>query len=91
MIGNIWSLTKSRHPSKEISTMAKRPSNHYRAWTPGELKQLRALAKARTQTKVIARRLKRTLLAVYSKMKREAIVLAPALRRRAPRSMRVGR
>ena len=53
--------------------MAKRPSYDYRAWTPGELKQLRALAKARTPTKVIARKLKRTLFAVYSKMKREGV------------------
>jgi len=64
--------------------MTKRTSNHYRAWTPGELKQLRAFAKARMPTKVIARRLKRTLFAVYSKVEREAIVLAPALKRRAP-------
>ena len=71
--------------------MAKGPSNHYRAWTPGELKQLRAHAKARTPTKVIARRLKRTLFAVYSKMKREGMVLAPAMERRAPRSAQVGR
>ena len=71
--------------------MAKRPSNHYLAWTAGELKQLRALAKAWTPTEVIARRLKRTLFAIYSKMKHEGIVLPSALKRRAPRSTRVGR
>jgi hypothetical protein len=66
--------------------MAARPRNHYRAWTQGELRQLRALAKARTPSKLIARRLKRTLFAVYSKMKHERIVLASALKRQAPRS-----
>jgi hypothetical protein len=71
--------------------MAKRPSYDYRAWTPGELKQLRALAKARTPAKAIARKLKRTLFAVYSKMKREGMVLATALKRRALRSTRVRR
>ena len=71
--------------------MAVRPSNPYRAWTPGELKRLRALAKARTPTKAIARRLKRTLFAVYSKMKHEDIALASAMKRLAPRSTRGGR
>ncbi len=71
--------------------MGIRPSNHYRAWTPGELKQLRTLAKARTPTKLIARRFKRTLFAVYSKMKHEGIAPAAAWKRQAPRSTRVGR
>jgi hypothetical protein len=70
--------------------MAKRPGNRYRAWTAEEIKQLRAYAKVRTPAKVIARRLKRTLFAVYSKMQHEGIALGPALKRRAPRSARVG-
>ena len=48
-------------------------------------------ASAGDPTKVIARRLKRTLFAVYSKMKREGSALVSTLKRQAPRSIRVGR
>ena len=64
--------------------MVTRPSNHYRSWTALEVKQLRALARAKTRAKEIGRRLKRTVFAVYSKAKHEGIVLASSKRR--PRS-----
>jgi hypothetical protein len=64
--------------------MAKHPSNHYRSWTPAEVKLLRGLARVRTPAKAIGRRLKRTVFAVYSKAKLEGIVLASVRARRRP-------
>ncbi len=47
-----------------------------RPWTLEELQQLRELAAAKAPTNVIARKLKRTSMAVRQRAKRERIALA---------------
>jgi len=56
--------------------MTKKPSNHRKKWT-GDEKQLRGLAKQGKSTPQIAKILKRTENAVYSKASELGITLMP--------------
>ncbi len=57
--------------------MAKKPQNHNKSWAPGDLKQLRQLAKENTPTRVIGIKLQRTPFAVQNKASQENISLKP--------------
>jgi len=57
--------------------MSKRPSHHNEDWTPGQIRQLRKLAKEGRSTAEIARRLGRTLAAVRAKASEKRISLKP--------------
>jgi hypothetical protein len=58
--------------------MAKSTKNTGRSWTPEEVKQLRALARSNTPTRVIGLKLGRTAASVQSKATAEGISLKPA-------------
>ena len=47
--------------------MAKKPAKQNQRWTPGEVKQLKKLAKGNTPTPLIAHRLKRSEAGVRGK------------------------
>jgi hypothetical protein len=57
--------------------MAKAPSNHGKAWTPPQVKELKTLAKQNTPTRVIGLKLGRTEVAVQSKASEQNISLKP--------------
>lgn len=57
--------------------MSKSTSNSGKAWTKTEVKQLKALAKENTPTRVIGLKLKRTPGAIYNKASQENISLEP--------------
>ena len=57
--------------------MAKTPSNHGKAWTPSDVRQLEQLAQQNTPTRVIGLKLGRTEEAVQSKASAEGISLKP--------------
>ncbi len=57
--------------------MAKHPSNHGKAWTRSEVRQLDKLAEQNTPTRVIGLKLGRTADAVQSKASAEEISLRP--------------
>ncbi len=53
--------------------MAKRPANDGSAWSSGEMRTLKQLAKSGTPTSVVARQLGRTAAAVQQKAMRSGI------------------
>lgn len=57
--------------------MAKKPPNSGRHWTSADIKQVKALAKQDTPTRVIALKVGRTPEAVYAKASEEGISLKP--------------
>lgn len=57
--------------------MSKSTRNTGKPWTPGEVKQVRDLAKENTPTRVIGLKVGRTEAAVYNKASEEGISLAP--------------
>lgn len=57
--------------------MAKTPSNHGKAWTRSDVRQLEELAQQNTPTRVIGLKLGRTEDAVQSKASDEDISLKP--------------
>lgn len=57
--------------------MAKKPSNHGKAWTRDDVKELRDLAKQNTPTRVIGIKTGRTPASVYAKASEEGIPLKP--------------
>ena len=65
--------------------MAKAPSNHGKAWTAGELKKMRQLAKQSLPTRVAAVKLGRTLASVAQKASVEGISFNPKTQRRKPK------
>ena len=56
----------------------KKPSNHGRSWTNGDVSKLRELARGNTPTRVIGLKLGRTPEAVQSKASEKGISLKPA-------------
>lgn len=57
--------------------MAKTPKNHGSDWTPGDVKELKQLAKGNTPTRVIGLKMGRTPGAVQQKASTEGISLRP--------------
>ena len=57
--------------------MAKKPSNHGKAWTNQDVNKLNQLAKQNTPTRVIGLKMGRTEDAVQSKASEESISLKP--------------
>lgn len=57
--------------------MAKKPSNHRTAWSPGDVSKLRQLAQQNTPTRVAGLKLGRTPAAVATKASEEGISLKP--------------
>lgn len=57
--------------------MAKTPANHGKQWTPGDVAQLKQLAKENTPTRVMGLKLQRTPDAVAQKASAESISLKP--------------
>lgn len=57
--------------------MAKKPPNAGKHWTNADIKQVKALAKQDTPTRVIAIKVGRTPEAVYAKASEEGISLKP--------------
>jgi hypothetical protein len=57
--------------------MSKSTRNTGNAWSPGEVKQLRTLAKGNTPTRVIGLKIGRTPAAVSSKASQKGIPLKP--------------
>lgn len=56
---------------------AKTPSNHGKHWTPGDVSQLKQLAKENTPTRVIGLKMQRTPDAVAQKAGTENVSLKP--------------
>ncbi len=57
--------------------MAKKPTNHGKAWTPKQEQQLKQLAKQNTPTRVIGLKLGRTPESVYAKAGEKSVSLKP--------------
>ena len=57
--------------------MTKKPENHGKAWSPGEIKKLETLASQNTPTRVLGLKLGRTADAVQQKASNEGISLKP--------------
>lgn len=57
--------------------MAKTPTNHGKHWTPGDVTQLKQLAKVNTPTRVIGLKMQRTADAVAQKASTENVSLKP--------------
>lgn len=57
--------------------MAKKPVNHGRPWNEHDIKQLAALAKKNTPTRVIGLKMGRTESAIQKKASEEQISLKP--------------
>ena len=57
--------------------MAKTPTNSRKSWTPAAVKQLRALARQNTPTRVIGLKTGRSEASIYSKAADEGISLKP--------------
>lgn len=57
--------------------MAKKPSNHGQAWTPGDDKQLRQLARGNTPTRVMGLKLGRTESSIYGRASELKVSLKP--------------
>jgi len=57
--------------------MPKSTRNSGKAWTPVEVKSMKALAKGNTPTRVIGLKLGRTAGAVYSKASEQGVSLKP--------------
>ena len=57
--------------------MAKKPANHGKDWTTGDLSQLKQLAKQNTPTRVMGLKLGRTPASVQQKASQEGISLRP--------------
>lgn len=57
--------------------MAKIPANHWKQWTPEDVKQLTKLSNWNTPTPLIAYKLWRTTASIYSKANEEEISLHP--------------
>ena len=57
--------------------MARSTRNNGKAWTPGDVRQLRGLAKANTPTRVIGLKLGRSEAAVRSKAGEKGVSLKP--------------
>ncbi len=55
----------------------RKPSNHRKPWTTKAVNNLRSFAKQGKSTKEIARRLGRTINAIYSKASQKGISLMP--------------
>ena len=69
--------------------MAKKPKNHGKRWTPGEVAKLKQLARENTPTRVIGLKTGRTEEAVYAKASDEGISLKPT--NQSPYNRRKGR
>ncbi|MEZ0020054.1 hypothetical protein [Sinorhizobium fredii] len=57
--------------------MAKEPENHRKSWTQDQIKDLKALAKQNTPTRVMGLKLGRTEDSVRAKAKEEGLSLKP--------------
>lgn len=57
--------------------MAKEPKNHGKAWSPGDMRMLRELARENTPTRVIGLKMGRTPDAVQQKASSEGVSLKP--------------
>lgn len=57
--------------------MAKKPTNHGKSWSSGEVTKLRELARQNTPTRVAGLKLGRTPAAVAAKASEEGISLKP--------------
>lgn len=57
--------------------MAKKPTNHGKAWTPQQEQKLRTLARENTPTRVAGLKLGRTPEAVYAKASELSVSLKP--------------
>ena len=57
--------------------MAKAPTNHGKAWSPSDNKQLKELAKGNTPTRVIGLKMGRTPVAVQTKANELGVSLKP--------------
>ncbi len=57
--------------------MARKPSNHGKSWTEGNLTKLQKLADQNTPTRVIGLKLGRTPESIYSKASDEGVSLKP--------------
>lgn len=57
--------------------MAKRPSNHGKSWSSGDISKLRELARQNTPTRVAGLKLGRTPASVANKASDEGISLKP--------------
>jgi hypothetical protein len=57
--------------------MTKKPKNHGKPWTAGDIKALRKLARENTPTRVAGLKLGRTPDAVYAKASDENLSLKP--------------
>lgn len=62
---------------EEAPAMTKNPSNHGSDWTPGDMKQLRQLARENTPTRVIGLKMGRTPAAVQKKASSEGVSPKP--------------
>lgn len=58
--------------------MAKQPANHGKAWTPAQVKELKALAAGNTPTRVMGLKLGRTPESVQQKASEKGISLKPS-------------
>lgn len=61
--------------------MAKKPPNSGKQWTPGEVRELRELARGNTPTRVIGLKLGRSPASVYNKASEEGVPLKPTNQR----------
>ena len=57
--------------------MARKPSNHGKAWTKGDLTKLQKMVDQNTPTRVIGLKLGRTPESIYSKASDESVSLKP--------------
>lgn len=57
--------------------MAKKPTNSGKGWTPGDVRQLKQLAKGNTPTRVIGLKMGRSPGAVQSKASEKGVSLKP--------------
>ena len=60
-----------------MARQPKRPENHGKDWSTGDIKHLRQLARANTPTRVAALKLGRTPAAIQQKASMEGISLRP--------------
>jgi len=66
----------------EDTVMAKKTTK-IRPWTKEDVRMLKALAREKTKTTVIARKLKRTLYATYQQASKHGVTLGTGRKKRA--------
>jgi hypothetical protein len=63
--------------------MAKKATTKLRPWTKEDVRTLKTLARERTKTTVIARKLRRTVGATYQKARARGVTLGEGRRKKA--------